>query len=77
MKTTLNRLIQHETLTKEEAKTVLVNISTNHYNPSQIATFLILYIMLYMMLNNTIEELFRFRDSVSMIAGLEFKTQST
>ena len=73
MKTTLNRLIQHETLTKEEAKTVLVNISTNHYNPSQIATFLILYIML----NNTIEELFRFRDSVSMIAGLEFKTQST
>ena len=73
MKTTLNRLIQHETLTKEEAKTVLVNISTNHYNPSQIATFL----MLYMMLNNTIEELFRFGDSVSMIAGLEFKTQST
>lgn len=73
MKTILNRLIQHETLTKEEAKTVLVNISTNHYNPSQIATFLILYIML----NNTIEELFRFGDSVSMIAGLEFKTQST
>ena len=73
MKMTLNRLIQHETLTKEEAKTVLVNISTNHYTPSQIATFL----MLYMMLNNTIEELFRFGDSVSMIAGLEFKTQST
>jgi anthranilate phosphoribosyltransferase len=53
MKTILNRLIQHETLSIEEAKTVLVNISTNHYNPSQIAAFL----TVYMMRNSTIEEL--------------------
>ena len=41
MKTILNRLIQHETLAKAEAKSVLVNISNGLYNPSQIASRLI------------------------------------
>ena len=53
MKSILNRLIHHETLSQEEAKTVLVNISNGQYNPSQIASFL----TVYMMRNITIEEL--------------------
>ncbi|MGX7668462.1 anthranilate phosphoribosyltransferase [Flavobacterium pedocola] len=60
MKTILNRLIQHETLSKEEAKTVLKNISNGLYNPSQIASFL----TVYMMRSITIEELAGFREAL-------------
>lgn len=60
MKTILNRLIQHETLTKEEAKTVLKNISNGSYNQSQIASFL----TVFMMRNITIEELSGFREAL-------------
>jgi anthranilate phosphoribosyltransferase len=60
MKTILNRLIQHETLSKEESKTVLVNISNGMYNPAQIASFL----TVYMMRSITIEELAGFREAL-------------
>ena len=60
MKIILNRLINHETLTKSEAKAVLVNISSGQYNPSQIASFL----TVYMMRNITIEELSGFREAL-------------
>jgi anthranilate phosphoribosyltransferase len=60
MKTTLNRLINHEILTKDEAKTILVNISTGEYNTSQIAAFL----TVYMMRSITIEELAGFREAL-------------
>lgn len=60
MKTILNRLIQHETLSKEEAKNVLKNISNAMYNPSQIASFL----TVYMMRSITIEELAGFRQAL-------------
>lgn len=60
MKTTLNRLINHEILTKEEAKTILVNISTGQYNTSQISAFL----TVYMMRSITIEELAGFREAL-------------
>lgn len=60
MKTILNRLIQHETLTKEEAKQTLVNISNGQYNPAQIASFL----TVYMMRSITIEELAGFREAL-------------
>jgi len=40
MKKILNRLINHEQLSKEEARNVLVSISEGKYNPSQIAAFL-------------------------------------
>ncbi len=60
MKNILNRLIQHEILTKEEAKNVLVNISSGSYNPSQIAAFM----TVYMMRNSTIEELAGFREAL-------------
>jgi anthranilate phosphoribosyltransferase len=60
MKTIINRLINHESLSKAEAKEVLVNISSGHYNPSQIASFL----TVYMMRNITIEELSGFREAL-------------
>jgi anthranilate phosphoribosyltransferase len=60
MKDILNRLINQETLTTEEAKQVIVNISNNMYNPSQITCFL----SVYMMRSITIEELRGFRDAL-------------
>ena len=45
MKTILNRLINHEQLTKEEAHQVLVAISEGKYNNSQISAFLTVYMM--------------------------------
>lgn len=60
MKTILNRLINHEQLSKEEAKNVLVNISNGSYNPSQIASFL----TVYMMRSISIDELFGFREAL-------------
>ncbi|WP_108807779.1 anthranilate phosphoribosyltransferase [Aquimarina spinulae] len=60
MKNLLNRLINHETISKEEAKSVLVNISKGEYNQSQIASFL----TVYMMRSITIEELEGFRDAL-------------
>ena len=60
MKTILNRLINHETLSKTEAKDVLVKISNGDYNPSQIASFL----TVYMMRSVSIEELAGFREAL-------------
>lgn len=60
MKELLNRLINHENITTEEAKQVLVNISSGMYNESQIASFL----TVYMMRSITLEELQGFRDAL-------------
>lgn len=60
MKNTLNKLINHEVLSKHEAKDILVNISNGSYNTSQIAAFL----TVYMMRSITIEELEGFRDAL-------------
>ena len=60
MKNILNRLINHETLSREEAKNVLVNISNGSYNTSQIASFL----TVYMMRRVSIEELSGFREAL-------------
>ena len=60
MKDILNRLINHDFLTKEDAKQVLVNIAKGEYNTSQIAAFL----TVYMMRSITIEELEGFRDAL-------------
>ncbi len=60
MKQILNRLINHEILTKQEAKEVLINISAGQYNMSQIASFL----TVYMMRSITIEELAGFREAL-------------
>ncbi len=60
MKQILNRLINQEVLSKAEAKTVLINISNGQYNSSQIASFL----TVYMMRSITVEELEGFRDAL-------------
>ncbi|WP_417372050.1 anthranilate phosphoribosyltransferase [Gelidibacter japonicus] len=60
MKHILNRLINQESISSEEAKQVLVNISKGTYNQSQIASFL----TVYMMRSITIEELQGFRDAL-------------
>ncbi len=60
MKKTLNKLINHEILEKEDAKQILVNIAKGDYNTSQIAAFL----TVYMMRSVTIEELEGFRDAL-------------
>lgn len=60
MKVILNRLINHETISREEARAVLINISQGNYNHSQIAAFL----TVYMMRSITIEELEGFRDAL-------------
>ncbi|MEN8123912.1 MAG: anthranilate phosphoribosyltransferase [Bacteroidota bacterium] len=60
MKQILNRLINQEKITKEEAKNVLVNISNGKYNNSQIASFL----TVYMMRSISVEELDGFREAL-------------
>jgi len=60
MKHILNRLINHETISKQEANEVLVNISRGEYNESQIAAFL----TVYMMRSITIDELEGFRNAL-------------
>ncbi len=60
MKKLLNRLINHENISSEEAKQVLVNISNGMYNQSQIASFL----TVFMMRSITLEELKGFRDAL-------------
>lgn len=60
MKNLLNRLINHESISSEEAKQVLVNISNGLYNQNQIASFL----TVFMMRSITLEELRGFRDAL-------------
>ncbi|UOB16845.1 anthranilate phosphoribosyltransferase [Abyssalbus ytuae] len=74
MKKILNRLINHETISKEEAKNVLVNISAGEYNSSQIAAFL----TVYMMRSITIEELEGFRDALlNLCIAINLKDYNT
>ncbi len=60
MKNILNRLINHEVLNIDEAKNVLINISNGNYNSNQISSFL----TIFMMRTVTIEELQGFRDAL-------------
>ena len=61
MKDILNKLSAHKTLSKEEAKNTLINISNGRYNNSQVTSFL----TVYMMRNITVEELEGFRDALT------------
>ncbi len=71
MKQLLNRLINHETISKEEARNVLVNISNGAYNQSQIASFL----TVYMMRSITVEELEGFRNALlELCVAVDFST---
>jgi anthranilate phosphoribosyltransferase len=74
MKQLLNKLINHKTISKDEAKQVLVNISKGDYNQSQIASFL----TVYMMRSITIEELEGFRDALlELCLAVDFSHYNT
>jgi len=60
MKSILNQLFDHQKLTKEQAKEVLINISQDKYNTSQLAAF----ISVYLMRNISVDELAGFRDAL-------------
>jgi anthranilate phosphoribosyltransferase len=60
MKQVLNYLFEHKTLDRNEARSVLTNIAKGLYNHSQIASF----ISVYLMRNITIDELSGFRDAL-------------
>ncbi len=60
MKKILNYLFEHKTLSREQSKEVLINISKNLYNESEIASF----ITVFLMRSITIDELQGFRDAL-------------
>jgi len=60
MKEILNRLIRHESLSREEAGQVLTEMAEGKYNLSQMASFLTIYLMRAIKL----EELQGFRDAM-------------
>lgn len=74
MKNILNQLINHKTLTKEEAKNVLINLSSGQYNASQMAAFM----TVYMMRSITIEELTGFREALlELCVPIDFSNYET
>jgi len=60
MKKILNYLFEHKSLSRDQAKEVLHNISNNVYSDAEIAAF----ITVYLMRSITIEELQGFRDAL-------------
>lgn len=60
MKKILNYLFEHKSLTKQDAKEVLYNISKNMYSDAEIAAF----VTVYLMRSITIDELQGFRDAL-------------
>lgn len=60
MKEILNRLINNQTLSKHEAKEVLTGLATGQFNNSQVASFLTIYLMRAI----KVEELEGFRDAM-------------
>ena len=74
MKNILNRLINHEILSKQEAKSTLMEISSGNCNSHQIAAFL----TVYMMRNITIEELAGFREALlELCIPIDFSAYDT
>lgn len=60
MKAVLNKLFAYQSLTREEAFKILSNLTSGHYNQSQMAAFLTVYLMRSI----TVEELEGFRDAM-------------
>ncbi len=60
MKNILTNLFAHKRLSREEAREILVNISNNRYNESEIASFITVYLMRAI----SLEELQGFRDAL-------------
>jgi len=64
MKELLNKLFEQQRLTKEEAKDVLIQIAAEKYNASQMASFL----TVFMMRPISVEELAGFREALLELA---------
>lgn len=60
MKQILNELIDHQSLTKETARQVLIDLASGKFNPSQMSSFM----TVYMMRNITMDELAGFRNAM-------------
>jgi anthranilate phosphoribosyltransferase len=60
MKETLQKLIEHKTLSQDEAKNILLDITSEKYNTAQITAFL----TVFMMRSITPDELAGFRDAL-------------
>lgn len=60
MKDTLNRLINNQILSKDEAEKVLTGLASGDFNNSQVASFLTVYLMRAI----TVQELEGFRDAM-------------
>ncbi|PCI97199.1 MAG: anthranilate phosphoribosyltransferase [Flavobacteriales bacterium] len=60
MKNTLNKLFEHQTLSEQDAYSVLTRIGKGDFNHSQIAAFLTVYLMR----NISVEELTGFRNAL-------------
>ncbi len=60
MKEVLNDLINHRSLSKDDAKKVLMDLATGKFNPSQASAFM----TVYMMRSITVDELQGFRDGM-------------
>ncbi|MHB9054812.1 MAG: anthranilate phosphoribosyltransferase [Paludibacteraceae bacterium] len=64
MKQILNKLFEHQSLTRNEAAEVMTNIAAGKYNESQIAAFISVFIMRSIELN----EIIGFRDALLSMA---------
>jgi len=64
MKQILNRLFEHQSLSREEAAEVMLNMASGKYNEAQIAAF----ITVYLMRSIDLEELTGFRDALLSLA---------
>ncbi|MDI9355623.1 MAG: anthranilate phosphoribosyltransferase [Chitinophagaceae bacterium] len=60
MKTILKKLLEYESLSRKEAKEILIHMTNGQYNSSEISSFL----TIYMMRSITVEELEGFRDAL-------------
>ncbi|MCG8582119.1 MAG: anthranilate phosphoribosyltransferase, partial [Bacteroidales bacterium] len=60
IKQTIKQLLNHKTLTRDEARQILVNIAKETYNKSEVVAFL----TVFMMRPVTVEELTGFRDAL-------------
>ena len=64
MKAILNKLYNHERLSKSEAKQVLIDIAAGNYNDAHLASFM----TVFMMRPITVDELFGFRNALKELA---------
>lgn len=74
MKHILNQLFNHESLDRNQAREILINIALEKYNPSQVAAF----ITVYLMRSVKVEELEGFRNALlELCIPIDFNGQET